>query len=280
MIERKLKKRKLREEPAIVIAAFGTTSKGKWIYDLFKEQLEQELSGFRLLWAYTSEIIREKTGLPGILQALSVLEQEGFRKAVVQPLHIVPGTEYQILSELCRNFPGIRVVLGETLLHRWQFVEKVLEAVSKDFINENDGINLLVTYGTPLTFDPVTSLYLGLERLLYDRYKNVYLCSIEGLPDSKGVFNRIKAYKANMSGQTCCVRLIPLMFVPGKHVEDDLMGQEDSFSCVLKKMGFKVELLTQVNNGVVYPKGLGCYREVREQIIENIKRSLELMRFY
>ncbi len=280
MIERKLKKRRLEEKPAIIIAAFGSTGNVRWVYDLFQKQLEDTFAEYKLLWAYTSEIIREKTGQPGILQALSEVEQCGYKKAVIQPLHIVPGTEYQILYETCKNFPGIRVVMGETLMHRWHYVERVLQIISGDFLKEDEGLNILFTHGTQLTADPVNSLYIGLEQMLEHRYKNVYLCSIEGLPDRKAVLNKIKKNIKVSPSFPFNVRLIPLMFVPGKHVEEDLVGDENSFAVELQHIGFRVELLTEVIEGNARPKGLGCYREVREQFIENIKRSLELIRFY
>ena len=99
---------KLKELPAIVLPAFGTTERGKAVYQLFDNSVRTEFANYDVLWAYTSEIIREKTGHPGILQTLASLEQQGFAKVIVQPLLIFPGTEYEVLKDLCESFPGIR----------------------------------------------------------------------------------------------------------------------------------------------------------------------------
>ncbi len=280
MIERKMKKRSLREEPAIVIATFGSTSRGKKVYEIFEREILKAFPEHKIFWAYTSEIIRSKTEYPGIQQALAKAESEGFRKVVVQPLHIFPGTEYQILSETCRTFPGVRSIIGETLLHRWQFVDEVIKLISKDFISPSEGINILIAHGTPLAADPVNILYLGLEYLLREKFSNVYLCSIEGIPDKDTVFKRIKAGVTSKDRSLLKARLLPFMFVAGKHVEEDILGKEDSYAESLRAMGLEVEIPNLEIEGKTYPKGLGFYREVRELFIERIKRALELMKFY
>ncbi len=280
MIERKLRKPVLKEDPAIIIALFGSTHRGRVVYELFEKELYETFPDSRLLWAFTSEIIRQKTGHPGILQALSEAEAEGYRKAVVQPIHIFPGTEYQILYDLCKTFPGMRVIVGETLLHRWHYLDHVIEIVSTDFLPPQEGINILVAHGTPLTADPANILYIGLDHLLKTRYRNVHLCSVEGFPDRDTVFSDIAERIPHEKRSKFRVRLIPFMFVAGKHAEEDLMGREESYATVLGRMGFDVEIATTEHNGNNYPKGLGFYREVRDLFVERLKKTVELMGFY
>ncbi|MBF0516429.1 MAG: sirohydrochlorin cobaltochelatase, partial [Nitrospirae bacterium] len=189
MKERKLKKRNLKDSPALVVAAFGTTSKGKIVYDLFDSDMRAHFKDTHCLWAYTSEIVREKTGTPGILQALASLEAHGYRKAVVQPLQIVPGTEYQELADMCIHFPGLRVALGESLLHRWQFVDEIICAIAGDFIA--DGINVVVAHGTPLCADPVNILYQGLDYYLSQKFSNCFFTTIDGMPSMELVLGKI-----------------------------------------------------------------------------------------
>ncbi|MDH5297494.1 MAG: hypothetical protein OEV91_00560, partial [Desulfobulbaceae bacterium] len=56
--------RTLKKEPAIVIVAFGTTTKAQVTYDFFEEQLRRELpepfKRLKIVWAFTSEIVRER----------------------------------------------------------------------------------------------------------------------------------------------------------------------------------------------------------------------------
>ncbi|HLC16550.1 MAG TPA: hypothetical protein VJL89_10035, partial [Thermodesulfovibrionia bacterium] len=84
--------RTLKQEPAIVIVAFGTTTKAQKTYDFFEEQLRKELpaeyGSLKIQWAFTSEIVRERTNKQfkesgsqkryySLMQVLANLEDEG-----------------------------------------------------------------------------------------------------------------------------------------------------------------------------------------------------------
>lgn len=191
-IGRKMQLPELKEKPAIVIAAFGSTTTARSALDIFNARLKETCPDHEVFWAYTSEIIRKKTGLPSLQEALARVEAQGFRKAVVQPLHVFPGTEYRQMEETCAYFPGLRVFMGETLFHRWEFIAQTLDVLASDFLPPDQGVNLLALHGTPLAADPVNIVYLGLEKLLQDRYPNVLAASIEGIPDHDAVFVRMK----------------------------------------------------------------------------------------
>ena len=263
---------RLKELPAIVLTAFGTAQRGKAVYELFDKLVRNEFKDYDVSWAFTSEIIREKTGDPGILQTLASLEQRGFTRVVVQPLLIFPGTEYDVLADSCQSFPGLRVLVGETLLHRWHFVEQVLDIISRDFISPEEGINLLVAHGTPLCDDSANIVYLGLDHLLSRRFCNVSFCSVEGIPDSEGAFRKLGKSKLR-------ARLIPFMYVAGLHVEQDLLGEEDSYKNRLQEIGFTVECLTIQYQGERFYKGLGFYEGIRESFLDRLRRSLDLIKF-
>jgi len=271
-IKKYRRRTKLKGLPAIVLTAFGTAERGKAVYQLFDNLVRNEFKDYDVSWAYTSEIIREKTGHPGILQALAAVEQRGFTRVVVQPLLVFPGTEYEILADSCQSFPGLRVLMGETLLHRWHFVEEVLDIVSKDFISPEEGINLLVAHGTPLCDDSANIVYLGLDHLLSRRFSNVSFCSVEGIPDREGVFRKLGESKL-------IARLIPFMYVAGLHVEQDLLGEQDSYKKRLEEIGFSVECLTVQYQGERFHKGLGFYEGIRESFLDRLRHSLDLIRF-
>ncbi|MBF0345491.1 MAG: sirohydrochlorin cobaltochelatase [Nitrospirae bacterium] len=280
MKERKFKKRGLKEAPAVIIAAFGTNTNGRVVYELFDSVLKTHFESVKVLWAYTSEIIREKTGNPGVLQALAMLEEEGYRRAVVQPLQIFPGTEYQELMETCLSFPGVRVVAGETLLHRWHFVDEVFSAISNDFLSQKEGINLVVAHGTPLCADPANIVYIGLDNYLQNHYNNVFLSTVDGIPDRISALTRIKTRLEQTKKTKHRVRLLPFMYVAGLHVEKDLLGTQDSFKTDLESLGLAVDcpIVSYGENSFV--KGLGFYKEVQACFVKRIERSLDIMRFY
>ncbi len=284
----KMKTPPLKERPAIVLAAFGTSTRAQVTFDFFEKQLRQELPGYEIRWAFTSDIIRTKLNkiyaqkglhkrLYSLQEVLAKLEAEGYRKVVVQPLHIFPGLEYKEVLEICEAFPGLRIVVGEPLFFRWENVQEVLEVLSKEFLSAEEGINVLAAHGTEVTCDSANITYLGLNWLLEKHYPNVVLGTVEGVPDAESALDIVKRYPAQK------VRFIPLMYVAGDHVMNDIMGQdpeEGSWRQELEKAGKKVDCVTTALNGQTYYKGLGLYPEVNEIFIKGIKRMLRIIEVY
>lgn len=278
-IGRKMRVPTLKEKPAIVIATFGTSSRAKAPLEIFQLELEKQLPDYEIFWAYSSNIICRKKNLPSLQTALAQVETAGFRKAIVQPLHIFPGTEYQQMAETCEYFPGLRVFLSETLLHRWDFVKQTLAVVEQEFLPPEEGFNILALHGTPLTADPVNIVYLGLEKLVTDLYPNVLAASIEGVPDPDAVMTAIK--RKNIASKYKKVRIIPMMYLAGMHAEDDLMGSDDdSWRTILENMGFVVDCPMVEYNKENYFKGLAYYPEVISFFMDRLQRSLKLASVY
>ncbi|WP_320041552.1 sirohydrochlorin cobaltochelatase [uncultured Desulfobacter sp.] len=277
-IGRKMRQPRLKEQPAIVIAAFGSSSRGQDAMDRVQAQLAEQFVDYDIYWAYTSEIIRRKKGLPSLLEILGKVEADGYRKAVVQPLHVFPGTEYQQVRESSLYFPGLRVVMGETLCHRWAFVEQVLEEVSNDFLTGEKEINLLALHGTPLAADPVNMVYMGIDHLVSGLYDNVYTATVEGIPNINSVAGLISKNQAQKDFTH--IRLIPMMFLAGIHVEDDLMGPEDSWRCMFEDMGIAVDCPTISIGDSEYFKGLAFRKECIRFFCQRLERALKIMRCY
>ena len=277
-ISRKMRLPILQPEPAVVIAAFGSTNRAKVALDLFKQKLAEHYPEKTIYWAYTSEIIRKKLKLPSLQETLAKVEADGYRKAVVQALHVFPGTEYQQLVETCNFFPGMRVFLGETLLHRWDFVKEIIEAVEPEFLSPEEGYNLFAVHGTPLAADPVNIVYMGLEKMMTDMYPNVGVASVEGLPDSEAVFARME--REGLAGTYKQVKIIPMMYFAGLHAAEDLMGEEDSWRTALEAQGFEVSCPTVTVDDKEYFKGLAHYPEVNDGFLNRLGRIFKLAKYY
>lgn len=268
----------LQEEPAIIIAAFGSSRRGATSLSFFVEHLKKTIPDYRVFWAYSSQVIRRKTGLPSLHQALSEAEAAGYRKIVVQPLHIFPGTEYQQIAETCEYFPGLRVFLGETLMHRWEFIHQTLEVIAGEFLPDEHGLNVLALHGTPLAIDPANIAYLGLEKLVTDLYDNVVAASIEGIPSFACLCRRLRRTQARADRRM--IKIIPLMYFSGVHVEKDLMGSHDSWKCAFESLGFDVSCATAEHQGENHFKGLAFYPEILGLLTERLERTLALARYY
>jgi sirohydrochlorin cobaltochelatase len=153
----------------------------------------------------------------------------------------------------------------------------VLEVLSKEFLSPKKGINVLAAHGTEVSCDTANITYLGLDWLLERDYSNVVLASVEGVPDAESALERAKKYPKKR------VRFIPLMYVAGDHVMNDIMGEdpeEPSWRQEVKKAGKRVDCVTTVIEGQTYYKGLGLYPEINEIFIRSIKRMLKIVEAY
>lgn len=284
--------RTLQPDPAIVLVAFGTTTKARATYDVFEKQLRSELpeqyQSYPIEWAFTSEIVRERAnrafaekGLNkrflSLPQVLANLENQGYRKVVVQPLHIFPGQEYMDVQKVIAAFEqiGLRISSGGTLMHEWPWVHETLAALEPYFLAPGEGCNILAAHGTPETFAGSNTAYLGLEKYLATHYQNVFVGCVEGILPREQTMQQVLSCPTNK------VRLIPFMYVAGDHIMNDIMGQEAdedgnlSWAMELQKNKFNVDIPTVSYQGETYFKGLGFYPEINQRFIEQILENIE-----
>lgn len=277
--------RTIKDRPALVLTAFGTSTKAQATYGALEEQVRKAFPDLELSWAFTSEVIRERVNarwakagkkerLKSLPQALADLEAMGYTKAIVQPLHIFPGSEYQEVLKAVENFPGLTIETGETLLQRWESVHEVVKLLSADFLEPSQGCNVMVAHGTPSTHVGSNIAYLGLERHLLKRYPNVFLGTVDG------VITRQDALEPAKKCSPKKVRFISLMYVAGDHIMNDIMGDEvspegPSWKMELEAEGFDADTPTFEHRGETYFKGLGFIPEVNEIFIRQIARSLK-----
>lgn len=264
-----------RDRPALILTAFGSTKRGRAVFSRFHQKVTHRYGEHDVYWAYTSKIIRQKTGDPGLRETLVHLQTAGYLEAVVLPLQVFPGVEYRGICSIAAEFPNLNVVVGETLMHRWNFVRDVLSIVERDFLPPGEGLNLLALHGTPSTADPVNSSYLGLEKLVTEQYENVKAAALEGVPDHEAVIAKI-ARELAVKGYRK-VRIIPMLLVAGMHVEQDLMGAEASWRNRFEQLGLTVECQDVDYSGQSYFKSLASYPEIEEFYLQRLEAALRLV---
>ncbi len=263
----------LEDRPAIVIAVFGSSGRGRALLDRFHLKVVERFGEYDIRWAYTSRIIREKTGTSGLRETFVALEAAGFNSCVVLPLQIFPGSEYQKITMIADDFEGLHIIVGETLMHRWGFVNDVINVVSKNFLQPTEGLNILAMHGTPVTTDPANTVYLGVEQLVRTRFENVLAASIEGIPDYETMFAKMARKK--IAEKYKRVRIHPLLLVAGKHVEQDIMGEEESWKKCLEKLGFTVEYPMVEHEDDRYYQSLGSSSEIEEFFLDRLAGAVQ-----
>jgi sirohydrochlorin cobaltochelatase len=244
------------DKPAIVLVAFGTSTKAFETYTYFAAKVKERFPDQEIHWAYTSRIVREKLKeeqqqeLPDLAQTLADLKAKGVTRVAVQSLHVVPGEEWQEKVQSCQATPGLKIALGNPLLNSLTDRKRVLDALAKDFPADfKDHAVLLVGHGSPSPAG--TREYLSLYTLMLSKFKgkNVFFGTISGQPEIKTALNALKRSAAGK------VTIVPFLFVAGDHFVNDIMGDKEG-SIKSELLAAKPYEITAVDKGLGYNDGV------------------------
>jgi len=242
-------------KPAIVLAAFGTTTEAFDTYNHFEEKVKERFPDYEIRWAFTSHKVRHKVDkekgqkLNDLGTTLRELKAAGYSLVVIQSLHIVPGAEWdKKVVQVSRDIPGLKVALGKPLLSSSKDQERVLQTIAQTFPKDSkDTVVVLMAHGSPVPEGE--KAYFAFDRLLRSRYQNVFLGAVEHKPSKEEAFEAVK--KANPAN----VVLMPFMFVAGEHVAKDMLGDDPESwkSELLKQKAYRIE---GIKKGLGYQDGI------------------------
>ncbi|MBU4234095.1 MAG: sirohydrochlorin cobaltochelatase [Proteobacteria bacterium] len=242
-------------KPAIVLAAFGTTTAAFDTYSHFEKKVKERFPGYEIRWAFTSHKVRHKVAkekgqkLNDLATTLRELKAAGYTRVAIQSLHIVPGEEWdKKIVQVSREIPGLKVALGKPLLSSPKDQERVLQTVAQTFPKDlKHTAVVLMAHGSPVPEGE--KAYLTFDRLLRARYQNVFLGAVEHKPAKQEAFEAVK--KANPAS----VVLMPFMFVAGEHVAKDMLGDDPESwkSELLKQKAYRIE---GIKKGLGYQDGI------------------------
>ena len=258
---------KAPKKPAIVLAAFGTTDVEalKAIQNV-ENRVKAAFPDYDVRLAFTSNIIRKiwhdraddaefKKANPGLdefyviqnpITTLALIQEDGFRPILVQPLHVTNGSEWEHVKSIVTQLAGITalqehkipfpyLVAGESALG--QAGEADLQRAAKalePWVNEAKADKAaLVLMGHGNEHKDVKS-YRDFAAAMNKMYSYpVYLGLVEGEPDFEEMLAELK------KGKEKNVFLVPFMLVAGDHANNDMAGdEEDSWINMLKAAGF------------------------------------------
>ena len=255
------------KKPAIVLAAFGTSTAAFKTYRHFEQAVKKRFPDYEIRWAFTSHKVRRKVArekgqqLKDLPTTLRTLKAAGYNRVAVQSLHIVPGAEWdkKIVQE-SRKIPGLKVALGKPLLSGKKDQEAVLKAIARTFPQDlKDTVVVLVGHGSP---SPVgEKAYLEFDRLLRARYHHIFLGTVEGKPTRKEVMAAVKKTGASN------IVLMPFLFVAGEHAAKDILGHDPESwkSELLKQKAYHIKGITQ---------GLGYQQGIVEIFLKHLSQAL------
>ena len=255
---------------AILVVSFGTSYNDNCEKTIGATEnlISKSFPQWAVLRAFTSKMIikklKERDGnvVYYIDEALQRLVDDGFDTVIVQPTHIMNGTEYDFVAHFVEKFRDkFRCIrIGKPLLTSGEDYEKVVEAISagiiipaKEMAGPDAGI-VLMGHGSEHF---ANSAYSQLQLCLWlSGYEDVYVTTVEGFPD----FDDTMALMKGMGIRNVVIQ--PLMLVAGDHANNDMAGDEpDSLKSVLEHNGYKVFPVV---------KGLGEIPEFRQLFVDHI----------
>jgi len=257
---------KLVSKKGILVVSFGTSYREveEVSIQACERKIAQSFPEYALRRAFTSSIIRrilqERDGLfiPDTTQALQAMHAEGFTEVIVQPLHIIPGEEYQEkVLQPAQAMAGLfdKLLVGRPLLATINDYKEVVAALQSQLPAPGEfQAHILMGHGSS---HPANACYSCLQLMLYDSFPRVFVGTVEGYPELTQVIPQLKKQGIRE------VILSPFMLVAGDHALNDLAGnEEESWKSILEREGFAVSVIL---------KGLGEYPVYQDFFVNRIK---------
>ena len=253
------------------IVAFGSANlEGiKQSIGLLEQDLNEYFDGeYTVLKAFTSnkiiELLKERHDyiIPHLSKALFNLVNQGYEEVIIQPLHIMSTSDIKRIEEVVDEYKYSmkRIVVCKTLFSN---EEEVLIKESKEIANiicddsEKSDI-LLVGHGSKKNSNKIYDIIA--ESVREKCNKRVYLATLEGEKTLDLAIEEI------LKDDTKKIVLKSLFIIPGKHVIDDILNSNDSWSEKLKSKGIEI---------TIGKKSLLQYEKIREMYIKRINKIIE-----
>jgi sirohydrochlorin cobaltochelatase len=250
----------------ILVVSFGTSyaDTRKVTIEACEEKIAASFPDYEVRRAFTSKMIikklkeRDNLEIDYPEEALNKMKEDGFTEVIVQPLHIIPGIEYEEVLAVVDNFKESfkEITVGRPVLYGMEDYETAVEALKQQLpeLNEDQAV-ILMGHGTS---HPANACYSCLQSVLADEGLNVFVGTVEGYPEIDHIIAKLKENKIKE------VTLMPYMVVAGDHASNDMAGDEDdSWKSILEEEGFVVK---------IYLHGLGenpGYQDIYVQRVQD-----------
>ncbi|MGB3211212.1 MAG: sirohydrochlorin cobaltochelatase [Desulforhopalus sp.] len=209
----------------IIMSAFGTTSKAIATYTRLDKSIRNHFPRTEIIWAYSSKMInrelREKkdSTLLRPEEVLTQLATRGITKAVLQSLHLFPGTEFHGLLKIAGK-SSLECAVGSPLLTSPQDYDQVGEIIRPIISERPDKAIVVIGHGTA---HPSWTAYYSLEKILRKKFGDrIYVGVVEKYPDTAHIVDEI----AERGFTEACI--IPFFLVAGMHYRRDIISDGSS----------------------------------------------------
>lgn len=257
----------MEQKKALLVVSFGTSypeTRAKTIERL-EAALQAAFPERQLFRAWTSKMIIARVGqeqglhVDTVTEAMARLRAEGFTDVLVQPTHILPGVENDLmLADIKAQAEGFaQITVGQPLLAEADDMFETVDIVAKELDGQPDCALVVMGHGTSHQINPV---YAALDYMFKDAgHANIFVGTVEAYPSLDNVLRMLAKTPYRR------VRLAPLMIVAGDHATNDMAGDEpDSWKCRLQEAGYQVECLV---------RGLGELQRIADIFVAHAKAA-------
>ena len=280
-------------ENELLVVSFGTSFNDSRAEDIggIEKALQKAYPDWSVRRAFTAQIIinhvqaRDGEKIDNMDQALQRAVDNGVKNLIVQPTHLMHGSEYDVLSEAVASYSDKfeSVSIAEPLLGEVgsadDSVNSDKEAVAKavtaeavktagyeslDAAKEDGTAFVFMGHGTSHTAKiSYSQMQNQMNALGYD---NVFIGTVEGEPEDtacEAVIEKIQeaGYKK--------VILRPLMVVAGDHANNDMAGDDDdSWKSQFEASGVFDSIETQI-------AGLGQIPVIQDLYVSHTHAAME-----
>ncbi len=258
-------------EKELLVLSFGTSynDSRRLTIGAIENDLETAFPDYSVRRGFTANIVidhinrRDGILIDDIDAALNRAADNGVKKLVIQPTHLMNGIEYNEIVEKVANYSDAfeQITFGAPLLTSDEDFAKVGKAIV-DWTSEYDDGETAICFMGHGTEAESNQIYQKMQdTLTADGHDNYFVGTVEAEPSLEDVLAKVK------EGNYKRVILEPLMVVAGDHANNDMAGDdEDTWKTAFENEGYEVECLL---------RGLGENEEIRQLYIEHAQAAID-----
>ncbi len=260
-------------EQELLVVSFGTSynDSRRLTIGAIESALQEAYPEWSVRRAFTSQIIidhiaeRDEIRIDNVKEALDRAVDNGVKKLVVQPTHLMSGLEYNDLVDEIGNYSDAfeQVEIGDPLFGTDGDMTLVAETLVDATSEYDDGETAIVFMGHGTEAES-NGVYAKMQTIFEDlQMENYYVGTVEAEPSLQDVIDALKEKEYKK------VVLQPMMVVAGDHANNDMAGdEEDSWKSVLTEEGYEVTCVLE---------GLGQNGKIQQIYVEHAKDAIDRM---
>ena len=247
---------------AILAVSYGTTYPNalRSSVEAVEKAFQESFPEYTVCRAFTGKktmemLEKNQIHVDSVEQALEKLAADGYDEVIIQPTHIIGGSEFETVCSTAKAYKNrfLTVKIGVPLLQSTEDIETLCRFFAERYLNLADAV-VLMGHGSDHHANKLyTDFGDACRRLGYD---NLFIATLEAKPSIYDIIPQLKdgGYKK--------IIITPLLFVAGGHACKDMAEDgESSWKSRLEAEGFAV-------NAIV--KGLGEYSEIRDLYVKHL----------